>query len=312
MTSDSYPSIQLQSVYKRFGSFTAVHDVSFAVYPGEIFGLLGPNGAGKTTSIRMMLDIFQPDAGTAHILGGPMTEAKKRLIGYMPEDRGLYQDQRLERVLTYLASLKGMSKAEIQPRLTAWLQRLDLVEHRQKRVKELSKGMQQKGQIIATLLHDPAIIVVDEPFSGLDPVNTRLVKDILEEQRQAGKTIIMSTHQMYQVEALCQRIVLINKGRSVLYGPVQEVKQAFANNAVEVVGEGNFAELAGVLEVRQQNRTWHLLLDEQTTPQMIYAQLAQRADVLVERFEVARPSLDEIFMLVVQQGHQPQDGAQDA
>src|SRR5690606_39482479 len=167
-------------------------------------------------------------------------------IGYMPEERGLYQDQKLESTLVYLAALKGMDEAAARSRLVDWLKRLDLYDHRQKKVQELSKGMQQKAQLIATLLHEPDLIVVDEPFAGLDPVNTRLVKTIIEEQRQAGKTIIMSNHQMYQVEALCNRIVLIDHGQTVLYGEVDEIKHNFAGNAVLVAGQGELGGLPGV------------------------------------------------------------------
>jgi len=284
---------------KRFGETRAVVDVSFAVEPGEIFGLLGPNGAGKTTTIRMMLDIFRPDAGTVSVFGGALDMAKKRRIGYMPEDRGLYKDLKLEPTLVYLASLKGLDEKVARSRLQGWLERFDLAEHRDKKVQELSRGMQQKAQIIATMLHDPDLIIVDEPFSGLDPVSTRLVKQIFEEQRRAGKSILMSTHQMYQVEALCDRIVLIDEGRTVLYGSVHEVKRNFAGNAVVIEGQGNFGQLPGVLETRQQNGTWHLALNVGTDPQAIFRALAARGDVRIERFELAEPSLDDIFVQVV-------------
>ncbi len=298
-THSQSPTITVQSLQKRFGAVQAVADVSFEVYPGEIFGLLGPNGAGKTTTIRMMLDIFKPDSGHSTILGGPLTEETKRRIGYMPEERGLYKDLKLEPTLIFLATLKGMSASDARARLPEWLERLDLYDHRQKKVQELSKGMQQKAQLIATLLHDPDIIIVDEPFSGLDPVNTRLVKEIIEEQRRAGKTIIMSTHQMYQVEALCQRIVLINNGRNVLYGPVDEIRRNFAGNAIELKGQGDFSGLPGVRETRAENGTHHLALDIGIDPQSVFQTLAARAGVKIERFEVAQPSLDDIFIHVV-------------
>lgn len=294
------PTISLDRLCKAFGDVKAVNDVSFEVFAGEIFGLLGPNGAGKTTTIRMMLDIFRPDSGSVAVFGGPLTEAKKNRIGYMPEERGLYKDQQLERTLIYLARLKGLDETSTRQRLETWLKRLDLYEHRQKKVQDLSKGMQQKAQIIATLIHEPDLIVIDEPFSGLDPVNTRLVKAIIEEQRQAGRTIIMSTHQMYQVEALCNRIVLIDQGRSVLYGEVEQIKRGFAANAITLVGQGDFANVPGVLELRQENGTWHLVLDPATNPQDVLQQLARRDDVRIERFELAAPSLDDIFITVVQ------------
>ena len=292
-------TVVVANLAKRFGETKAVVDVSFAVEPGEIFGLLGPNGAGKTTTIRMMLDIFRPDAGTVSVFGGALDMAKKRRVGYMPEDRGLYKDQKLEPTLVYLASLKGMDEKVARSRLQGWLERFDLAEHRDKKVQELSRGMQQKAQIIATLLHEPDLIVIDEPFSGLDPVSTRLIKQIFEEQRQAGKSILMSTHQMYQVEALCDRIVLIDEGRTVLYGSVHEVKRNFAGNAVAIEGQGDFDQIPGVLETRQQNGTWHLALEVGTDPQAVFRALATRGDVRIERFELAEPSLDDIFVQVV-------------
>lgn len=302
MNSTNTPTITVAGVKKSFGQVKAVQDVSFEVYPGEIFGLLGPNGAGKTTTIRMMLDIFRPDGGSVNILGGDLTEAKKQRIGYMPEDRGLYKDLKLEPTLIFMATLKGMDANTAKKELVGWLKRLDLYDHRDKKVQELSKGMQQKAQLIATLLHNPDIIIVDEPFSGLDPVNTRLAKVILEEQRQAGKTIIMSTHQMYQVEALSQRIVLIDNGRTVLYGQVDEIKRNFAGNAIELEGHGDFTDLPGVLETRSQNGAYHLALAPGASPQDVFRTLATRDGVKIERFEIAEPSLDDIFVAVIQEG----------
>jgi ABC-2 type transport system ATP-binding protein len=220
----------------------------------------------------------------------------------MPEDRGLYKDLKLEPTLLYLATLKGLDEKTAKQHLAEWLERFDLAEHRQKKVQELSSGMQQKAQIIATLLPDPDLIVADEPFAGLDPVNTRLVKQILEEQRQAGKSILMSTHQMYQVEALCDRIVLIDEGRTVLYGAVDEIKRSFAGNAVVIEGQGDFTHIPGVLETRKHNDTWHLALKIGTDPQAVFRTLAARENVKIERFELAEPSLDDIFINVVQNG----------
>jgi ABC-2 type transport system ATP-binding protein len=294
------PTASIQSISKKFGPVTAVSDVSFAVEKGEIFGLLGPNGAGKTTTIRMVLNIFKPDSGAISVLGGKMDEAKKGRIGYMPEERGLYQDQRLERVLLYLAQLKGVDKMTAKQRLDRWLERLDLAEHRQKKIEMLSKGMQQKAQLIATLLHEPDLIVVDEPFSGLDPLNTRLVKDILLEQAEAGRTIIMSTHQMHQVEALCNRIALIGNGRVVLYGDVQQIKRQYAGRDVVIQGKGDFTQIPGVVS-HHQNGAWHLLLDEATSAKEVLRFLSNQPDVTVERFEIEQPSLEDIYVAVVQQ-----------
>ena len=295
-------SVEVANLAKSFGNVQAVKDVSFVIEPGEIFGLLGPNGAGKTTTIRMMLDIFKPDAGSVAVFGGPLDLAKKRRIGYLPEERGLYKDLKLEPTLLYLATLKGLDEKTARERLGVWLERLDLAEHRHKKVQELSRGMQQKAQIIATLVHEPDLIVVDEPFSGLDPVNTRIVKQIFEEQRDGGKSIIMSTHQMYQVEALCHRIVLINGGESVLYGLVSEIKRNFAGNAIVVEGHGDFNQIPGVLESRRQNGAWHLALEIGVDPQEVFRTLAGREGVKIERFELAEPSLDDIFINVVQDG----------
>ena len=295
-------SVEVNNLAKSFGSVQAVRDVSFAVEPGEIFGLLGPNGAGKTTTIRMILDVFKPDAGTVRVFGGALDMAGKRRIGYMPEERGLYKDEKLEPTLTYLAALKGMDEQTARTRLAAWLEQFELAEHRNKKVQELSKGMQQKAQIIATLLHEPDLVIIDEPFTGLDPVSTRQVKQLLDEQRRAGKSILMSTHQMYQAEALCDRIVLIADGRTVLYGPVAEIKRNFAGNAVVVEGQGDLTGITGVLETRRENGTWHMALELGANPQDVLRQLAMRDNVRIERFELAEPSLDDIFVNVVQSG----------
>ena len=307
------PTVAVSHLSKSFGPIQAVKDVSFEVMPGEIFGLLGPNGAGKTTAIRMMLDIFRPDAGEVRVFGGKMTEATKNRIGYLPEERGLYQDLKLEQTLVYLATLKGLTEADARERLTHWLKRLELYEHRNKKVQELSRGMQQKAQIISALIHDPELIVIDEPFSGLDPVNTRLVKEIIEEQSAAGKAVIMSTHQMYQVEALCSRIVLIDHGLSVLYGQVDEIKRQFAGNAVTLEGQGDFANLAGVLGARRHNGAWHLALAAGTSAQDIFQALAAQDGVKIERFEIAEPSLEDIFIHVVKPSPDPSaEGVVDA
>jgi ABC-2 type transport system ATP-binding protein len=290
--------VEVSHLAKAFGETKAVADVSFSVGQGEIFGLLGPNGAGKTTSIRLMLDIFQPDAGTVSILDGPMTEAKKNRIGYMPEERGLYQDMPLEPCLIYLATLKGLSKNDARRRLQPYLERFDLAQHKTKKVKELSKGMQQKAQIINTILHGPELLIMDEPFSGLDPVNTQLAKDLMLELRQQGVTVIMSTHIMHQVEEMCNRIVLINQGRNVLYGDLTQIQREYSGHAVRVRVHGELPALAGVQAVTPHNGALQLLLDQQTSPQEILQQLVSQHSA-IEQFEIALPSLDEIFIRVV-------------
>lgn len=293
--------IEVSHVAKSFGTTQAVADVSFEVHRGEIFGLLGPNGAGKTTTIRLILDIFKPEKGTVSVLDGPMTEAKKDRIGYMPEDRGLYKDIPLDRCLVYLGTLKGLSKAEALNRLEGYLERFDLAEHRKKKVEELSKGMQQKAQIINTILHQPELIIIDEPFTALDPINTQLVKDLMQELRDQGKTIIMSTHQMHQVEELCDRIVLIDEGRDVLYGNLEAIRRQYSGNAVLVRTAGELPSIAGVEVVRQQNGTFKLMLAEGTSPQDVLSALIAK-EVLLEKFEIAMPSVSEIFIRVVEEG----------
>jgi ABC-2 type transport system ATP-binding protein len=308
-------TVKVSHVRKAFGDVQAVRDVSFEVHPGEIFGLLGPNGAGKTTTIRMMLDIFRPDGGEVEIFDGTLTEEKKNRIGYMPEERGLYKDLKLEPTLVFLATLKGIDEATAKQRLESWLKRFDLYDHRDKKIQDLSKGMQQKAQIITTLLHAPDLLIVDEPFSGLDPVNTRMVKEIIEELRQEGKTIIMSTHQMHQVEALCNRILLINKGEAVLYGEVEQIKRDFAGNAIVLEGEGDFTNLPGVLELHRHNGVTHLTLEAGTHPQNVLQALLSRDHVKIERFELAEPSLEDIFVSVVQgeqEAPQPEAAEGDA
>ena len=304
-------AISVKNISKNFGQVQAVRDVSFEVYPGEIFGMLGPNGAGKTTSIRIILDIFKASGGEVSVFEGELDEAKKNRIGYLPEERGLYKDMKLEPTLVYLATLKGMAEKTARAELEGWLHRFDLWDHRHKKIQDLSRGMQQKAQFIATLIHQPDLIIVDEPFSGLDPVNTRLVKQVIQEQRDAGKTVIMSTHQMHQVEALCSRIVLINRGKSVLYGEVERIKRDFSGHAVNVRGTGDFANLPGVVEVRAENGGWHLTLEDGIQPQGFFRSLAQFDGISLERFEIAEPSLDDIFIAVVQ-GNPPAGENPDA
>lgn len=293
--------IEVSHVAKSFGATQAVVDVSFAVQRGEIFGLLGPNGAGKTTSIRLILDIIKPEKGTVSILGGTMTEAKKDRIGYMPEERGLYQDISLERCLVYLATLKGLSASEARSHLNELLQRFELAQHRTQKVKELSKGMQQKAQIIATILHRPELVIIDEPFSSLDPINTQAVKQLILELQAQGATVLMSTHQMHQVEQLCHRILLIDHGRSLLYGPLPEIQRRFSGEAVLVSSLEPLPELEAVQsQVSENGSVRRLTLQPGAHPQELLRQLVERG-VELERFEIAVPTLDEIFIRAVRQ-----------
>ncbi len=296
------PSVQVDHISKQFGNTQAVDNVSFDVLPGEIFGLLGPNGAGKTTTIRIILDIFKPDTGKVTLLGGKMTEEKKNLIGYMPEERGLYQDIPVERCLHFLASLKGMEKTDAAQKIEVMLKRFDLFDVRKKKVKELSKGMQQKAQLISTLVHDPKLLIIDEPFSSLDPVNTQMVKDILNEERGKGKAVIMCTHQMAQVEQLCDRLVLINQGQVVLQGSLDDIRKQFTSRDVLLRTVDQLpSDLPGVSAIMPHNGRQKLVLEEGVSPQMVLAHLV-KSGVSIDEFEIAVPSLDEIFIKVVSKG----------
>lgn len=294
-------AVEISHIAKSFGEVQAVRDVSFTVEGGEIFGLLGPNGAGKTTTIRIMLDLFKADHGDVSILGGPMTEEKKESIGYMPEERGLYQDIPLERCLIYLATLKGIPTADAKDRLARLLERFDLAEHKNKKVKELSKGMQQKAQIINTILHKPELVIIDEPFTSLDPINTQLVKDVIRELCNDGTSILMSTHQMHQVEELCDRILLIDEGQNVLYGDLDDIRRQYSGHAILVRSVGELPRLEAFEEVLQHNNAQRVILSDRTTPNEVLRDLIAR-NVVLEKFEIAIPTLDEIFIKVVEEG----------
>ncbi|MBN1202978.1 MAG: ATP-binding cassette domain-containing protein [Anaerolineae bacterium] len=301
----SNQAVVVQHVTKRYGNFTAVSDLSFEVQKGEIFSMLGPNGAGKTTTIRMILDILKPDTGSIQVLGGTINEQIKDRIGYLPEERGLYRNVRVVEVLTYLAQLKGLSSGEARQRALELLERVELEENADNKVSELSKGMQQKVQIITAVLHKPELIIIDEPFAGLDPVNTQLIKDLLYEMHEDGTTIIMSTHMMHQIEEMADRLLMLDHGRCVLYGDVQGVREQFASNAVVVEGEGDWAALPGVTAVEpgENGREFVLRLAEGTTPDQVMNAVAVGADYHVRRFELAVPSLNEIFIQVAGNGN---------
>lgn len=294
-------TITVNHVAKAFGSAQAVRDVSFEVLPGEIFGLLGPNGAGKTTSIRMILDIFKPDRGNISVFGSAAGQisANRDRIGYLPEERGLYKDARLEDCVLYLAELKGVARSEAKLRALRYFEQFDLMPHRKKKISELSKGMQQKVQIISTLIHQPALVIIDEPFSGLDPVNTRLAQEVLLRERERGTSIVMSTHQMYQVEEMCDRLVLINKGESVLYGTVNEVRRRYASHSVRVTAQGTLPLISGVTETERKGNTHTLKLPPNISSQEFLLILAAEPNLLIESYELAIPTMDDIFVRVV-------------
>ncbi|MDX2163145.1 MAG: ATP-binding cassette domain-containing protein [bacterium] len=300
----SNTAIQVHHIAKSYGSFQAVRDLTFDVYAGEIFAMLGPNGAGKSTTIRMILDILKPDSGSIAVLGGALNDATKNRIGYLPEERGLYRGVPVVEVMTYLATLKGLSSAEARKRSLAYLEKLELSAFARKKVSDLSKGMQQKVQFAVTLLHDPALIIIDEPFSGLDPVNTLVIEDMIKAFRDQGGAVVMSTHQMYQVEYLADRLVMINKGEQALYGQVDEVRARYALPAVIVEGVGDWASVPGVerIEAEDGGRGTLMFLEAHTQPEQVLSALAGRPDIQLRRFELAVPRLNDIFIQVVEQG----------
>lgn len=291
--------LKIDQVTKSFGDVEAVRGVSFQVHGGEIFGLLGPNGAGKTTLIRSALDIIKPSSGEIEILGGEMTEDKKSRIGYLPEERGLYDDMTLWNTLIYLGRLKGLNQKTAQERSEQYLRELDLWEARERKIQALSRGMTQKAQFIAGVMHEPDLIIIDEPFSGLDPVNTRLIKKLLYRMRDRGAGIIMSTHQMVQVEEMCSRILLINQGEGVLYGDLQEIRSRFTSNAVEVDMAGKVDQVQGVEQMTPRNGGYHMVLSEGVRPEDVLQRLVSNPDLTVERYERVEISLDDIFVQVV-------------
>jgi len=296
-------SIEVNHILKTYGNRAAVNDVSFDVNQGEIFGLIGPNGAGKTTTIRMMMDIIKPDSGDIKVIGEKLNEDSKNKIGYLPEERGLYKKMSVIDTIIYFASLKGVGKELARKRGEELLKRADLLPHQNKRIEELSRGMGQIVQVIVTIIHQPDLIILDEPFSGLDPVNTQLLKDMIRDLKNNGKTIIMSTHLMNDIEELCDRLLMINKGRTVLYGSLAEVKSKYRNNSVIVESVGELGAIEGVTEQLRHNGAMELKLDNKTTPQMLLERLVKKG-IVVNRFELSTPSLTEIFIKVVGDEHE--------
>jgi len=290
-------TVKVNSILKAYGNRAVVNDLSFEVAPGEIFGLIGPNGAGKTTTIRMMMDIIKPDSGEIYILGEKLHETAKNKIGYLPEERGLYKKLSVLESIVYFASLKGVDRNTALPRAKALLKRVDMLSHRNKKIEELSRGMGQIIQVIVTIIHDPQLIILDEPTASLDPVNAQLLKDIMLDLRRQGKTVIMSTHRMNEIEEMCDRILMINRGRNVLYGDIPSIKAKYRNNSVLVEYDGELGQIEGVQSSRQVNHALELTLADGVTPQMVLTRLVQRG-VSLRRFELSTPSLNEIFIKV--------------
>jgi ABC-2 type transport system ATP-binding protein len=293
-------AIETSGLTKRFDGLVAVDHLDMEVEQGEIFGLLGPNGAGKTTTIRMLMDIIRPDEGSIHLMGHPPGHEAQECIGYLPEERGLYRNLKLLECLTYLAVLKGMDRKLVRKRAEILLERVGLGGEGGNKVKALSKGMQQKAQLVATLVHDPELVILDEPFLGLDPISTEQVKELIWDLRERGKTVVLSTHQMNQVERMCDRILLIDEGQRVLYGPLEEIKARYAEHAVLVRCAGPLEGLAGARRIEQRERDRLIVLEDDTSPQDILRQLID-LEIPVERFEIATPPLEEIFIRVVEE-----------
>lgn len=294
-------AIEVQNISKWYGDFQAVKNVSFEVQQGEIFALLGPNGAGKSTTIRMILDIIKIDEGKINVLGAAMTDATKNRVGYLPEERGLYKSAKVLEMMVYLGQLKGMTKADAKAAALSYLERLDLADYANKKVEELSKGMQQKVQFAVTIMHRPQLIIIDEPFSGLDPVNRLIIKDLLEDFSRQGGAIVMSTHQMNQIEEMADRMLMISHGEQKLYGEVDKIRREFALHAIIVEGTGDWAKLPGVTAVdaiNGQKKAMRLSLAEQTKSDEVLAAIAQSNAYTIERFERAIPTLDEVFIRV--------------
>jgi ABC-2 type transport system ATP-binding protein len=296
----SNPSIIVQSLVKNFGSVRAVQEVSFEVFPGEIFGLLGPNGAGKTTLIRLIMDIFKPDTGSILIHNSIISDDGKNRIGYLPEERGVYTRQKILSVLEYFACLKGVPREKARSNALYWLERFGMSEVKNRRVLELSKGNQQKIQIIATLVSDPDILMLDEPFTGLDPVNVRLITGIIQELAVRGKTILLSTHQMALVETLCQRAFMINRGRQVLYGTLEEIQKQHSDHAVLVSSDANCSLCPLVARVHPNGKFSKIYLQDGKSPREFLRWLIE-SGAEVDSFEKAMTPLEDIFIKLVEE-----------
>jgi ABC-2 type transport system ATP-binding protein len=292
------PTFIIDQVTKKFGDFTAVRNLSLRVWPGRVFGLIGPNGAGKTTTIRMIVNITVPDSGRIELFGKEMSTALQDRIGYLPEERGLYRKMKIGEQLRFFAELKNLRAKDADQRIDVWLKKLQLSQWKDKRAKDLSKGMQQKVQFIMSVIHDPDLLILDEPFSGLDPVNVEVMKQTILEKKAEGKTIILSTHQMEIAEKLCDDVCMINKAEKVLDGRLRDIKRSFSRNAVALQIEGEDGALEDselVASVRQNGDDTEVLLTPETSPQTLLKRLIASGAV-VNKFERVEPSLHDIFI----------------
>jgi ABC-2 type transport system ATP-binding protein len=291
-------TLRVENVTKRFGEFTAVSDISFDVRAGRVFGFLGPNGAGKTTTIRMIVGITAPDEGKIELFGQKVTSELQDRIGYLPEERGLYKKMKIFEQLRYFAALKNVPQKEADRRMDFWLERMKLAEWKKKKAADLSKGMQQKIQFISTLLHEPDLLILDEPFSGLDPVNVEVLLDVVAELKSSGKTIIFSTHLMETAERLCDDIILINKSKKVIGGTLREVKESFGRNLIALRATGGEQVLHDetlIEKITEHADEKEILLKEAADAQELLTKLIA-AGARISKFEKVEPSLNDIFI----------------
>lgn len=291
-------TLKVENVTKQFGDFTAVEDLSFEVSAGRVFGFLGPNGAGKTTTIRMIVGITIPDGGKIELFGNRLPKEVQNRIGYLPEERGLYKKMKIVDQLRYFAALKGISQTEADKRIDFWLDRMKLSQWKSKKTTDLSKGMQQKIQFISTVLHNPDLLILDEPFSGLDPVNVEFMMDVIAEFKSAEKTIIFSTHLMETAERLCQDILLINKSHKVVSGSLRDVKASFGKNMIAlraVGGNGVLEDQSLVMKITEHADEKEIQLAENADPQILLRKLID-SGAAISKFEEIEPSLNDIFI----------------
>jgi ABC-2 type transport system ATP-binding protein len=290
-------AITLENVTKSYDSVTAVSGINLHVRQGAILGLLGPNGAGKTTTIRMIMNILVPDEGSIHVLGQPVSDNTRDLIGYLPEERGLYPRMKVREIIIFLAALHGLTEAEADRRAKEWLEKLGLAEWSEKKLIDLSKGMQQKVQFITAVIHKPPLVILDEPFSGLDPVNAATVEEIMIDMRAAGSTIVLSTHRMEQVERMCDSICLIDKGHKLLDGELRAIKQSYGKNTlhIEFTGSDAFLKNPAILSLTRLGNGVEAKLKPGANPQEILKAAVQE-NISIIRFELLEPSLNEIFI----------------
>jgi ABC-2 type transport system ATP-binding protein len=296
-------AVTINHLHKSYNGNPAVEDLTFSLKSGELLGLIGPNGAGKSTTIKILLDFMKPDSGEVRIFDQPMNEALKNKIGYLPEERGLYKRLTAIDQILYFSSLKGLDHSSAEEKADQLLRQTGMLESKQKKIKDMSKGMGQIIQFIVTVIHDPQLIILDEPFSGLDPVNTEMMKNFISQLRDEGKSVILSTHQMNQVEELCDRVLMINHGREVLYGNLQEIKGNYKEHSVRIDVDGELGNLDGVIHQKFNKGILELDLSPGITPQNILDQLQEKGKT-IHHFEIKKPSLNDIFLQLAGSNHE--------